>query len=111
MAYTEFALWLTPCEPLRTLLHSTISLLAARFDAVEFEPHVTVFCGPSTDAEARAIARQVARQFSPIELTAAGLNHTEHYTKALFVQFPGLPAYGGSSRPRPRTIPDHPIMS
>ena len=87
MAYTEFTLWLTPCEPARTLLRSTISQLAARFDAVEFEPHVTVFCGPSTDAEARGVARQVARQFSPIELTAAGLNHTEHYTKTLFVQF------------------------
>jgi len=87
MAYTEFTLWLTPCEPLRTSLRSTISQLAARCDAVEFEPHVTVFCGPSTDAEARAVARRVARQFSPIELTAVGLDHTEHYTKTLFVQF------------------------
>jgi 2'-5' RNA ligase len=87
MAYTEFTLWLTPGEPHRTLLRSTISQLAARFDAVEFEPHVTVFCGPSTDAEARAVARRVARQFSPIELTAAWLDHTEQYTKTLFVQF------------------------
>jgi 2'-5' RNA ligase len=87
MAYTEFTLWLTPGEPHRALLRSTISQLAARFDAVEFEPHVTVFCGPSTDAEARAVARRVARQFSPIELTAAWLDHTEHYTKTLFVQF------------------------
>ena len=58
MAYTEFTLWLTPGEPHRALLRSTISRLAARFDAVEFEPHVTVFCGPSTDAEACAVARR-----------------------------------------------------
>ena len=61
--------------------------LAASLDAVEFEPHVTVFCGPSTDAEARAVARRIARQFSPIELTADRLDHTERYTKTLFVQF------------------------
>lgn len=87
MPYTEFTLWLTPCEPLRTSLRSMVSQLTARLDAVEFEPHVTVFCGPSTDAEARAVAAQVARQFSPIELIAARLDHSEHYTKTLFVQF------------------------
>src|SRR3974390_1605721 len=87
MAYTEFTLWLTPGEPHRTLLRSTISQLAARFDAVEFEPHVTVFCGPSPDAEARAGARMIARQSPPIELTADRLCQTERYTKTLFVQF------------------------
>jgi 2'-5' RNA ligase len=87
IAYTEFTLWLTPCEPLRSRLHSIIRHLAASLDAVEFEPHVTVYCGPSTDAEARAAAQMVAEQFSPIELTADRLCHTERYTKTLFVQF------------------------
>jgi 2'-5' RNA ligase len=85
--HTEFTLWLTPREPLRSLLRSTIRQLAARFEAVEFEPHVTVFCGPSTDIEARAVARRIAGQFSPIELTADRLDHSESYTKTLFVQF------------------------
>lgn len=84
---TEFTLWLTPREPLRLLLRSIIGQLAARFDAVEFEPHVTVSCGPSTDVEARAVARRIAAQFSPIELTADRVDHSEHYTKTLFVQF------------------------
>ena len=48
---------------------------------------MTVYCGPSTDAEARAVARMIAKQFSPIELTADRLCHTERYTKTLFVQF------------------------
>jgi len=87
MPYTEFTLWLTPCEPLRTLLRSMVSELAERVGAVAFEPHVTVFCGPSNDAEARAVAARVARQFAPVELTAARLEHSEHYTKTLFVQF------------------------
>jgi 2'-5' RNA ligase len=84
---TEFTLWLTPREPLRSLLRSTIRRLAARFDAVEFEPHVTVSSGPSTDIEARAVARRIAAQFSPIELIATRLDQSEHYTKTLFVQF------------------------
>jgi 2'-5' RNA ligase len=87
IAYTEFTLWLTPCEPLRSTLRSIIRRLAASLDAVEFEPHMTVHSGPSTDAEARAVAHMIARQFSPIEVTADRLCHTERYTKTLFVQF------------------------
>jgi 2'-5' RNA ligase len=86
-APTEYSLWLTPREPLRSQLRSTIRQLAARLDAVEFEPHVTVFSAPSTDTEARAVARRIAAQFSPIELIADRLSHSESYTKTLFVQF------------------------
>jgi 2'-5' RNA ligase len=85
--YTELSLWLTPREPLRSVLRSTILRLAVEYDAVEFEPHVTVFCGPSTDDESRAIVRRIARQFPPIELTGGRLDHSELYTKTLFVQF------------------------
>jgi hypothetical protein len=35
----------------------------------------------------RAPSPAGARQFSPIELTAAWLDHTERYTKTLFLQF------------------------
>ena len=87
MAYTEFTLWLTPREPLRSALRSIIRELATTLDAVAFEPHVTVFCGPSTAPAARAVADRIAKQFAPIELTASQLDHTERYTKTLFVQF------------------------
>jgi hypothetical protein len=36
--------------------------LKANFDAVEFEPHVTVFSGSSTEPEARAVAQLIARK-------------------------------------------------
>jgi len=87
IAYTEFTLWLVPREPLRSTLSAIIRRLAADLDAVEFEPHVTVFCGPSTEEEARATATAIAARLSPIELTAAGLDYTDRYTKTLFVQF------------------------
>ena len=85
--YTQLSLWLTPREPLRSVLRATIRELAVQYDAVEFEPHVTVFCGPSTDDEGRAIVRRIAGQFPPIELTGDRLAHSELYTKTLFVQF------------------------
>jgi 2'-5' RNA ligase len=85
--YTELSLWLTPREPLWSVLRSTIRRLAVEYDAVEFEPHVTVFCGPSTDDESCAIVRRIAGQFSPIELTGDRLDHSGLYTKTLFVQF------------------------
>jgi hypothetical protein len=83
----EFTLWLAPSEPLRSTLRSIIGRLAADFGAVEFEPHVTVFCGPSAETEARAVARRIAEQFSPVELIVDRLEHTEIYTKTLFIQF------------------------
>ena len=87
MVYTEFTLWLTPGEPLRSKLRSIISQVAKSLDAIEFEPHVTVFCSPSTDAEACALVDQIAKQFGSIELVADRLDYTDHYTKTLFVQF------------------------
>jgi 2'-5' RNA ligase len=85
--HTEFTMWLVPREPLRSLLHSTIQQLAARYNAVAFEPHVTVFCGPSTDDESRAVARWITQRFGPIDLTVDRLDQSELYTKTFFVQF------------------------
>ncbi len=76
-----------PREPLRSRLRTIINRLAASLDAVEFEPHLTLFSGPSTDDEACAVTRRIAQQFAPIELIAERLGHTPSYTKTLFVQF------------------------
>lgn len=81
IAYTEFTLWLVPREPLRSTLSAIIRRLAANLDAVEFELHVPIFCGPSTEEEARATATALAARFS------ARLDYTDRYTKTLFVQF------------------------
>jgi putative hydrolase of the HAD superfamily len=85
--YTEFALWLVPGESLRSSLRSTIRKLATQLDAVEFEPHVTVFCGPSSDEEAQVVVERIASRFAPVELTADRLDHTAIFTKTLVVQF------------------------
>src|SRR5271170_3094855 len=87
IAHKEHTLWLTPREPLRSALSTLIRGLARDLDAVEFEPHVTVFCGRSSDAEAEINARAIAARFPPIELVADGLGYSDRFTKTLFVQF------------------------
>jgi 2'-5' RNA ligase len=87
MASTEFTLWLTPQEPLRSALRAIIRRLARDLEAVEFEPHVTIFCGRSNDQEAQATARAIAGRFPPIHLEADRLAYTATFTKTLFVQF------------------------
>lgn len=61
--------------------------LAQDLDAIKFEPHLTVFCGQSSDAEAEATAREIAAKFPPIVMHAVHLDHSDRFTKTLFVQF------------------------
>jgi hypothetical protein len=83
-----YSLWLVPAEPLKGQLRSIIEQLAAKYEAVDFEPHVTISAGGiSDDNETRAVARNIAGRFSPLELTVQKLDHTSDYTKTLFVQF------------------------
>lgn len=85
--HTEHSFWLLPAEPLRTALHLMIQQLAKKYDAVDFEPHVTISCGPSNDVQTEMIARVIASLTSPVKLTPAVLGYSSEYTKTLFIQF------------------------
>jgi hypothetical protein len=61
--------------------------LATNYDAVEFEPHVTIFSGSSDDDEIRNTAPGVASRFSAVELTPRKLDFSSSYTKTLFIDF------------------------
>jgi putative hydrolase of the HAD superfamily len=85
--YTELSLWLLPAEPIKKRLHAIIQGLAEKYDAVSFEPHVTIFSGSSDDDKTASIARGIVKSFSPFELTVLRLDHTRNFTKTLFIQF------------------------
>jgi hypothetical protein len=85
-SHTQYSFWLVPAEPLNRQLSAIIRQLAGQFDAVYFEPHVTIYSGILNDAEAAALATRVAGQFTPLELTALRLDHTDSYTKTLFMR-------------------------
>lgn len=85
--YVEHSVWLLPVEPLKKQLRSIIHKLAEKYDAVDFEPHVTITCGPSNDVQTSIIVRDIAGLFSPVALTPLKLDYTSEYTKTLFIQF------------------------
>jgi 2'-5' RNA ligase len=80
--------WLIPTEPDKTQLTEMIRLLASRFDAPLFEPHVTLYSGPLDSTERPDdIIRAVARGASEIVLDTTGIGHTQQFTKTLFLEF------------------------
>ena len=78
--------WLCPAEPARTALSAIIRDLAARFDAPAFEPHVTL-CVTNASGENPDSILAVATQHGEYRLAVRGLDHSEEFTKTLFVQF------------------------
>jgi hypothetical protein len=85
--YTEHSFWLLPAEPLKGQLRAIVQQLAKKYDAIDFEPHVTISSGLSDDDRTHTIARGVASLYSPVELIPVKLEHTSVYTKTLFIQF------------------------
>jgi 2'-5' RNA ligase len=83
----EYSYWLMPCEPLKSELRAIIDRLAAEWKAEAFDPHVTIYGGPSSDAETHLIGRQIAEKYGPIELAVQGLRHSDMFTKTFFIQF------------------------
>ncbi|MGH6796160.1 MAG: hypothetical protein ACREDM_09720 [Methylocella sp.] len=85
--YREHSFWLLPAEPLKRQLHTIVRRLVKKYDAIDFEPHVTISSGPSDDDQSRTIARGIASQFSLGELLPVKLDYASEYTKTLFIQF------------------------
>ena len=85
--YKEHSFWLLPAEPIKWQLHSIIQQLAKKYDAIDFEPHVTISSGPSDDDQTRTVTRGIASLFSLGELIPVKLDYTSAYTKTLFIQF------------------------
>ncbi len=81
------AFWLMPAQEEREFFRSLIDLLALRFNAPRFEPHVTLFGGDDIDP---AAAEQVLRNLSQctrLELQVERIAFSSDYTKTLYVQF------------------------
>ena len=79
------AYWLLPDQPHRGFFTEIIRDLATRYDAPEFEPHVTVFVAPENTESPDSVLEELARYH--ISLSVAGIQYSEKFTKTLFVQF------------------------
>jgi hypothetical protein len=93
MTGTEFSFWLIPSLPEKESLQATILELSEKYatGTGAFEPHVTVYSGPSSVNEARRVVSAIAGQFGPLTLVANRMCHSPAYTKTLFMEFEPSP--------------------
>jgi 2'-5' RNA ligase len=81
------AYWLLPTEPARSYFQSVINDLAERYNAPEFEPHVTVHVGMDfTNSVDDALSKAV-RGRKGIVLQALEISSSSEFIRTLFVQF------------------------
>ena len=81
------AYWLIPSAPRRNFFATLIAELAQRFDAPIFEPHLSIFAEPASDAHARRVIREVTADFGQIRMSVVGVRFSEEFFKTVFVQF------------------------
>jgi 2'-5' RNA ligase len=87
MAQLSYTFWLVPAEPIASHLDDIIRKLALRFDAQSFEPHVTIYAGPSNRGEASSIVSDIAANFVSLNLELEQIDESSIYSKTLFLQF------------------------
>jgi len=69
-------------------LSGIIRDLATRFEAPNFEPHVTLYSGPAGSRErVDEVLSAAARLIPEITLRRTGFTHSNEFTKTLFIEF------------------------
>jgi hypothetical protein len=81
-----FSYWLVPAEPVAAMLRARIAELAARYDAVAFEPHVTLYTGPSDDREVAQTMDFLRGSFRPLRLVPFVIAQSSLLTKTLYIR-------------------------
>jgi 2'-5' RNA ligase len=81
------AYWLIPAEPAHRFFQDLIIDLARRYDALVFEPHVTIYVIASSTDAVDATLSKAARDCEPILLQALEVSHSDEFIKTLFVEF------------------------
>jgi len=85
---TKVAFWLVPAREEAGFLAQLIQALATRYEALLFEPHVTIF---STDAallgSPEAVLKTAVEEMYAFSLTVARCGYTSEFNKTFFIQF------------------------
>ena len=83
---TTFSYWLLPSEPAATALRRQIHNLATATGAPAFEPHVTLYSGPSDEDEVARVVAHLHSFFRPLTIAPYTIAESERLTKTLFVR-------------------------
>jgi 2'-5' RNA ligase len=81
------AYWLIPAEPARSYFRSVTNHLAQRYNAPQFEPHVTIHVGVNCTDAVDGVLSKAARGCERIVLQALEVSNSSEFIKTLFVQF------------------------
>ena len=81
------AYWLIPTEPAHSYFQSLINNLAQRYNAPQFEPHITVHVGANCTDPVDSVLSKAAEDCERIVLQAVGVSGSSEFIKTLFVQF------------------------
>lgn len=81
------AYWLIPAEPAWSYLRSLIRDLAARFNAPEFEPHLTLYVTTAGNDYPTGLLEGALPNFESLRLSITGIDYSDEFTKTLFLQF------------------------
>jgi 2'-5' RNA ligase len=77
--------WLLPSRPEGDYLRRLIRDLATRYDAPVFEPHVTLCSTPAANIHSPEEIIRAATNCRPLTLHINGIEHSEQFTKTLFI--------------------------
>ncbi len=81
-----YALWLTPGEPMFSLLAGEISRLSQEYFTPRFDPHVTLLSGITVpEEEARAQSALLADSLKPFRIELGDIGYLNEYFRCLFV--------------------------
>lgn len=81
-------IWLLPEVEVSAYLQQQIDDLARTYQAPHFIPHMTVFCGETSDLDAvKAIVKQVSTTQAPLEMRYRDIGATALFYKTTFLQF------------------------
>jgi hypothetical protein len=81
------AYWLCPDEPMQTYFATLINHLATKFDAPVFDPHVTLYVTDAANENPSAVLEPILIDRGPYRLAVRRVDHSEKFTKTVFVQF------------------------
>ena len=82
---TLIAFWLVPAPPEREYFAGLIHQLALELEAPVFEPHLTVYATASGSFDPVEVLQEVSA--APIRFSVTGVEHSDRFTKCLFVNF------------------------
>ena len=83
---TIHSYWLVPAEPIAVQLRAQIEDLATHYDAVRFDPHMTIYAGRSNDAEVVETMRELRASFRPLTVTPFVIGQSSRLTKTLYIR-------------------------